>query len=400
MATSKLDSSRAQIKQALQNGESKAAIARACSVAVTTLKDYIARDKELSAITPTTAAPAFDPEALTGSVDETELLRHEVQRLKNALKRNRKVDIELEKIQVAVAEAVDQLPMGYRPPPLLEPGNSQGTTGVLLFSDLHLGEVVDAEAMNGFNEYNTEIAKDRVEKLAESLLSHVAHSTDQMTELQIWCLGDNLSGEIHQELDVTNDYPLVEQGWIFGNLLKDFVGGLAPHFPHINVAGVVGNHPRLRKQPAAKQVHNNMDWMSYKIAEAGLENLTNVSCSFPRAGKQVVPFLGGEKNALLWHGDGVRSSMPGVPWGGIMRRVNEMGKQYAQRDILIDYYASGHVHQLNWVSQYILVNGSVKGPDEYVDKNFGGGENASQMFLTFSNRRKRITGVHPINLQD
>ena len=87
---------------------------------------------------------------------------------------------------------------------------------------------------------------------------------------------------------------------------------------------------------------------------------------------------------LLWHGDGVRSSMPGVPWGGIMRRVAALRNQYSEAGQPIDYFHNGHFHTANAVEQgRIIVNGSVKGVDEYSLKAFGGGQPPVQVLSTF-----------------
>ena len=64
--------------------------------------------------------------------------------------------------------------------------------------------------------------------------------------------------------------------------------------------------------------------------------------------------------------------MVGVPWGGVMRRTNSIQASHARH---IDHFICGHYHQANVVDGgRILMNGSVKGVDEWVLKKFGGGQ--------------------------
>jgi predicted phosphodiesterase len=108
-------------------------------------------------------------------------------------------------------------------------------------------------------------------------------------------------------------------------------------------------------------------------------------------GAQLVREVAGLK-FLLWHGDGVRSSMPGVPWGGVMRRWNELKSTYAAQGTLLDYVVVGHFHQA-CVVPGVFMNGSVVGPNAYGLKNFGGGQRATQLLITVDERKSRVTDV-------
>jgi predicted phosphodiesterase len=199
----------------------------------------------------------------------------------------------------------------------------------------------------------------------------------------------------HQELAETNEFSIAEQCVLTGDLLGQWTEPLVEAYPRVTVVGVAGNHPRVSKQPANKRVFDNFDWLSYKRAEAYLSRYATVEFHLPRSGYHVHEVAG--RNMLFFHGDGIRSSMPGVPWGGIMRRVNEMKKQYASQGVLLDYFALGHFHQANIVQSSIFCNGSVKGLDEYTLKQFGGGEPPTQLLLTFCRDKRRLTDVSFIN---
>ena len=263
-----------------------------------------------------------------------------------------------------------------------------------LWSDWHYGETVDGAQMNGINAFNVAIAEARVSQLVRSTLKF-QKVRPPLTGLDIWLLGDMASGSIHA-LEETNEIPAAEQYVRVGYLIADAIRQLAPHYPEINVAAVVGNHPRPGKEPASKDAYNNGDWIAYKMAEALTRDLPNVTWEIPPGGMIVRQFAG--RNFLLWHGDGVRSSMPGVPWGGIMRRVNVLKDTYAAMGTRIDFVVAGHFHQRAIVPT-VYMNGSLVGPNEYGVKNFGGGEQAKQLLLTFDETMSRETDVSTISFE-
>lgn len=80
--------------------------------------------------------------------------------------------------------------------------------------------------------------------------------------------------------------------------------------------------------------------------------------------------------------------MPGIPWGGVSRRVNALRAQYVAGGKPVDFFHNGHFHMANAVEQgRIIVNGSVKGVDEYSLKAFGGGSPPVQVLSTFHPKR-------------
>jgi hypothetical protein len=135
-----------------------------------------------------------------------------------------------------------------------------------------------------------------------------------------------------------------------------------------------------------KNRYDNYDWMVYQVMKLRLADVEHVSVAVPRSANTTVQVFG--ETHLLMHGDGIRSTMPGVPWGGVMRRVAEMTNQYARIGTPIRRFHVGHFHNPNIVEGgRILMNGSVKGPDEYSLLQFGGGHDASQLLQVYHPRR-------------
>ncbi|HVU78851.1 MAG TPA: hypothetical protein VHC67_14840 [Gaiellaceae bacterium] len=122
---------------------------------------------------------------------------------------------------------------------------------------------------------------------------------------------------------------------------------------------------------------------------------------FPR-GSFNVQMIAGRFRSLLMHGDGIRTTMPGVPWGGIARRITTLEQQFAKSRTPLDYVELGHFHSrqtLDGIQSTVFMNGSVKGPDEYSLKQFGSGHDAKQTLLTF-HPKHGVTGQYFVNLQE
>jgi DNA repair exonuclease SbcCD nuclease subunit len=244
------------------------------------------------------------------------------------------------------------------------------------------------------NDYGWDIlVEQRMPAIHKALLSYQANRPWPIEELQIWMLGDMCSGSNHEEIIETNELTAAEQAYQVGILLGKFVEELIPHYPSIKVYGVVGNHPRVTKAPQAKNTYNNFDWVAYKYCETYLSKY-DVPCYFDEPSLTVAEIAG--LNYLLFHGDGIRSSMPGVPWGGVTRRVNALKGQYADFGVHLDGYALGHFHDPNAVRD-ILMNGAVKGVDEWVLKQFGTAAPPTQLLATFNIDKGRRTDVSYIN---
>ncbi len=355
-----------------------------------------AHDVRILRTTTTAAKAVADPQA--GPTD-LELARDEIKQLRQRAKRDDKQTLGEERVLRAIEAAcanVQPCPVRVVDAPeysMLE-HDTPHHRHAALWSDWHAGEVVSRQQMNGLNEFNWAILEERVDQLVKSMLAFKKVSP-ALTGLDIWALGDMASGAIHG-LEETNDRPSAEQYVEVGYLMGRAIERLAPHYDDIACACIVGNHPRPGKEPASKDSYNSGDWIAYHIARASTSHLTNVTWEIPKSGMIVRQF--GGKTFLLWHGDGVRSSMPGVPWGGVMRRVNALCTAYAEIGVHIDHVVVGHFHQRAIVPK-VYMNGSLVGPNEYGLKNFGGGEAPKQLLLEFDEKRGRETAIKTISFE-
>lgn len=320
-------------------------------------------------------------------VSREETLEHRVKELETLQRKDRKGEVFDERVMAAVEAAVETRTSKYSPAPI--PKSKRSKTKhefVLDWSDLHAGEVVSLEETGGLNSYDWAIMLKRHDKLRQSLFSYQDNRPYPVETLHIFALGDMLSGDIHDELVATNEIPLAEATVQLGLDGAEWIESLTERFPRIIVSGVVGNHPRAHKKPWAKHGYDNADWTAYHVMATALKRNKRITFDIPKANQHRV-VVAENWPVLLWHGDGVRSSMPGVPWGGIMRRVNALRHQYATAGQPCRFFHSGHFHTANAIEGgEIIVNGSVKGVDEYSVKAFGGGRPPQQVLSTFHPR--------------
>ena len=90
---------------------------------------------------------------------------------------------------------------------LRDTSSSKPGVPTLLVSDLHWGEDVDRRQINGVNQYNLDIAHDRMQHLAERAvhLCEIISPKMEYPGLVLPLGGDMFSGNIHDELTATNE---------------------------------------------------------------------------------------------------------------------------------------------------------------------------------------------------
>lgn len=335
-------------------------------------------------------------------VSEEEILRARVAELERQSRQARKSDVFEERILGVLERAsLERVPVFS---PLAIPRSKRSAAKhefVLLWSDVHAAEVVTREETNGINEYDWQIMLARHQRILESVCSYQDNRPYPVETLHVFGLGDMLSGNIHPELAETNEMPLAEATVQFGLDAAAWLEQLVPRFKHIRVSGVPGNHPRAHQKPRAKQAFDNADWTMYQTMRLALRRYPSVEFDIPKS--SAWPVTVAERwRALLFHGDGIRSTMPGVPWGGVMRRVSALQDQYTSAGMPIDLFCLGHFHTANVVESSagkVAMNGSVKGVDEYSLKQFGSGRGPQQLLLTY-HPRNGLCDVSFIDCED
>lgn len=323
-------------------------------------------------------------------VSDAEILAARVKELEQAVVKERSADVATERVLQRIEAALPVLQPRYRTlPKRSKIARGESHEFALLISDLHAGEVVDREATLGLNEYNWTVMMRRLARVQDSVFSFAEHRPYPISRLNIWLLGDLLSGDAHDELTTTNEMPTAEAAVQLAYDLSDWMLEFREAFPEIKVAGVPGNHPRTTRKPSNKMPHSNSDWLCMKMMEMRLANQSGFEFDFPRS-TFAVTTVADAWRVLLLHGDGIKGGGVGAPFGGVVRRATTLQQQFQQANKPFDFVVCGHFHQPNTIAGIgarTIMNGSVKGVDEFSLKQFGSGHAPSQMLLTFHRDR-------------
>lgn len=237
---------------------------------------------------------------------------------------------------------------------------------VSVLSDLHLDEVVFPAQVEYVNAYNRSIQEKRFHNYFQNLLKLSRNHINGIDYdgIVVMLGGDTFSGNIHEELQITNEAPILETllHWI-----GPFCAGLkllADDFGKVYCPAVVGNHGRLTRKPVAKnRVMDNYDWLFYQILKLALKDDERITFGISHSAD--IAFSVYDTNILLTHGDqfrgggGIAGLLSPLMIGDHRKRKRQaaIGKPY-------DYMVMGHWHQLaNFKG--VIVNGSLKGYDEY-----------------------------------
>lgn len=337
------------------------------SVARTTFKDWLNRAEELGiepSILPPNAEAKLTEQKLKSKTEITSLKRQV-----EALSQSKLTASSIRKHIFKLAEASPNPPNW-----LIDPASSKSSPGVptLLLSDFHWGEVVDPEQVNHVNEYNLETAKQRlhttVEKTIDICFNHTVNPDYPGIVLALG--GDMVSGDIHEEIAKTNDGYTMEHVFDMFDHFVAVIDTLADKFGRVFVPTAYGNHGRNTRKPITKgAAQTNFDWMLYTMLEKHYASDIRVRFMVPTGYDAFYSIYG--TNYLLTHGDriGARGGdgIIGII-GPIIRGTKKIKAHYDTMEKHIDCVIMGHYHTyLN--HQGIIVNGSLKGYDEYAMAN-------------------------------
>lgn len=300
-------------------------------------------------------------------VDEQVLhLRSRIQEQSRELQGLRAAIGQQKEVKHAIKEAVTACEPYKRVPYKAPPKSGSAIIPVLKLSDWQLGEVINPGETEGFGEFNWEIAQRRMFYITAKFLEwvNVMRHAYRIDEVRVFREGDLVSGNIHKELEITNEFPAPVATAKAGFLLAEVTSRLAPHFAKVIVEGVdADNHGRMNPKPQAKQkAHNNWCYLAAVIAEEVLRKHGNVEFRWTEGMKYVADVAG--QKFLIQHGDGIKSSL-GIPYYGLERdRAREATKRM-NTDKPFHYVSCGHYHVPALIAGNIIVNGSLPGTTEF-----------------------------------
>ncbi len=234
-------------------------------------------------------------------------------------------------------------------------------------SDAHYDEVVDPDLAMGL-EYNPEVARRRLAYLRDKIIRYADLRPYDISTLHVAVLGDMVSGANHEDLDTTNARGQVEASLAVAEILYGMVVDFAERFSSVKVTVITGNHGRLHKVPRHKQRYENWDYMSGRVlamlCKMGLDD--RVEVVVPRGSRHIIEVAG--RRIALMHGDGVKAqSFAGIPFYAMKSKHDALQSLLRVLDLPpVDQVSMGHFHEhIHWPG-VVVVNGSIKGGDEYI----------------------------------
>lgn len=241
-------------------------------------------------------------------------------------------------------------------------------------TDSHMGAVQKADEIEQFNEFNPEICRNRNLGFTKAFIDWVSlhRGVYNIKNCNVIMTGDLISGDIHDELRVTNAFPVPQQIVEAAIIHAQQIALLTPYFETVTVDFVTeDNHSRLTKKPQAKEAGlNSYGYLVAKMMEAYLAKHTNVVFNIHAMNEKVVSIS--TRNYLITHGHGIKAWM-GIPWYGIERRTAReatarqsiiMDDVMKAKDIGFNKIVHGHFH-VPFDTPLFCCGGSVSGTDAY-----------------------------------
>lgn len=275
-----------------------------------------------------------------------------------------------------------------------------------MWSDWHYGEVVDPTQIGGVNTFNRKIAKERIKRLVDITLDlTLNHMVKPIYPGIVVCLGgDFISGNIHDELRETNDGPVQQSLLEVQEQLIAALKVMADKFGKVFVPCVVGNHGRTTLKPRAKnRVYESYEWNLYMQLASYFRDDPRIVFHIPDETDAHFTVLG--HRFCLTHGDalGVKGG-DGIigAIGPIARGAMKVGRSEAQIGRDFDTLLMGHYHTYipRGDAVPVLVNGALKGYDEYARTMLRVPYSRPSQALWFIHAKHGFTATWPIYLDE
>jgi len=235
---------------------------------------------------------------------------------------------------------------------------------VQLLGDWHVGEVINDAEAGGWGSFDLSVARSRLDRLAEKLLAwvDVLRSGYPIRRLIVLILGDLVSGTIHEELRVTNEFPVPVAACEAGKLTTNVLSAWAPYFNDVDVYFIgVDNHGRLTVKPQFKQgALNSWNVVVSEVATALMREHANVRFHYEIANPALIDIEGSK--VLAMHGHVLQSWM-GIPWYSMERYRGRKAIAHARRGEEIKLHVCGHFHTPAEIPGWIM-NGCLSGTTE------------------------------------
>lgn len=242
-------------------------------------------------------------------------------------------------------------------------GSNGRATAIIVLSDWHVEEVIEADKVNHLNEFNLSIAEQRIERTFRKALYLLEFSRKiaKIDEVVVALLGDFITGYIHEELEESNELaPLVAIRWVQGKIISGLQFLRKNAKANIIVPTAYGNHGRThKKKRVSTAAENSFEYNLYCQLEQNLSDDPRIRFKVERGYHN---HLEVQKRIIRFHhGDAIKF---GGGVGGITIPVNKAISQW-NKSVWSDLDVFGHFHQFNCGGLRWQCNGSLIGYSPY-----------------------------------
>lgn len=274
--------------------------------------------------------------------------------LLNEYKRNIREDARIENLKKTIQDAAKSVPTYVTP--LKQYRDDLVTTStpyeaILMLSDWHIGVLVD----NFYNKYNHNIAEYELDKLIYDVINYC--NTFNIYKLNIINMGDLIHGGIHTNARVEQEFDVITQIEVAGQLLYKVLSQLENAAPVVTYRSCSDNHSRLMPNKSEHIEKENfgrlIDWWVEAKLEQGNHNII-VERDNLDIGLGKFNLLNGKKVAFAHgHEDSVNLAY---------QNFTGATKEF------IDYILLAHYHnpkEKAFQDCKVIVNGSLVGTEQY-----------------------------------
>ena len=223
----------------------------------------------------------------------------------------------------------------------------KGKSAILCISDIHYGAVCDSK----WNYYSTDVARDRIWQLMDKVRQYCTDMN--ITNLVVEVNGDCIEGGINTSNRVASEEDVVTQIIEVSQLLAEAINSLKPYVRTLKVVTTLGNHGRLT--PNKKDQGDEKENFELLIPEMLRMILDKDIPIISSQGMDFVKYDFNGRTICLTHGhhDKVNSA------------INNMIRVFKEVPDEVHIGHTHHHHDINDSNIYVVVNGSIKGTDDF-----------------------------------
>lgn len=224
--------------------------------------------------------------------------------------------------------------------------SNDSNEGVLMLSDIHYG----LEINTPLNTYGIDESRKRIKILVEKVSNECERQ--DVNILHIFCLGDLISGVIHNTIRLLNRELLTEQIIHISEIISEIIEIFSKKMI-VKVYIVQGNHERIFEKDNNLSKENYTELIKYYVKNR-VKNLVNVEFKDTFNEEILIADIKGYK-FIGCHGDKLNKKQAGYELMGVT-------------GVSPNYICLGHYHVGETFMEYevpIFINGCVCGTDEY-----------------------------------